>query len=319
MKTYLLLFAAALNSAAVLAQVAINPNGNPANSDAALDVDFSDKGFLPPRVALSASSSPAPLNAHHEGMVVYNTVALNDVVPGLYYNDGTAWKPLRTEYSAGQGIEINGNVISTSGGGAFECGTATVPVSHDPSDGASAEMKNVTYGTVSMGGNCWIDRNLGASVIASSSTDNTESAGGWFWQFNRKQGYKHTGSVRTPNTTWITSINEDSNWTAANDPCLETLGQGWRVPLYSEFNVLLFDFGISTYLGWYSSPLKMHAAGRLASASGSLVNRGLDGRYMTASQSANSDAHVLVFGSQTGNAMSQTEKASGFSVRCIRD
>jgi len=37
-----------------------------------------------------------------------------------------------------------------------------------------------------------------------SATDNTDAAAGWYWQFNRKQGYK-TG----PTPTWtITSITE---------------------------------------------------------------------------------------------------------------
>jgi len=51
----------------------------------------STKGLLYPRVALTATTSPAPLTAHVEGMTVYNTDSVNDVTPGLYYNDGSKW------------------------------------------------------------------------------------------------------------------------------------------------------------------------------------------------------------------------------------
>jgi len=51
-------------------------------------------------------------------MVVYNTATANDVVPGLYVNDGSKWVALiPVIYTAGDGVEINNNVISTSGGG----------------------------------------------------------------------------------------------------------------------------------------------------------------------------------------------------------
>lgn len=61
------------------------------NSNAALDITSSNKGFLPPRIALTSTSQASPLNAHVEGMVVYNTSSENGLSPGLYINDGTKW------------------------------------------------------------------------------------------------------------------------------------------------------------------------------------------------------------------------------------
>jgi hypothetical protein len=61
------------------------------NADALLDVSSTTKGLLLPRVALTSTTSFAPLSAHVAGMTVYNTATAGDVVPGTYQNDGTKW------------------------------------------------------------------------------------------------------------------------------------------------------------------------------------------------------------------------------------
>jgi len=55
------------------------------------NTDNSTKGLLLPRVALVATMNASPLTAHVKGMYVYNTATANDVLPGVYYNDGTKW------------------------------------------------------------------------------------------------------------------------------------------------------------------------------------------------------------------------------------
>ncbi|MCF6182035.1 hypothetical protein [Lutibacter sp.] len=62
------------------------------NTNAQLEVAATNKGFLPPRVALTSTTSASPLAAHVAGMVVYNTATAGDVIPGLYVNNGTAWE-----------------------------------------------------------------------------------------------------------------------------------------------------------------------------------------------------------------------------------
>lgn len=71
--------------------VAINTTQTPANPSAGLDVNFTNKGLLIPRVALSATTSSSPLTVHVAGMLVYNTATIGDVKPGLYFNNGTKW------------------------------------------------------------------------------------------------------------------------------------------------------------------------------------------------------------------------------------
>lgn len=73
--------------------VGINATGTAPNASAGLDVDFTDKGVLIPRVALTSTTSFAPLAAHVAGMVIYNTATTGNVTPGFYYNNGSAWIP----------------------------------------------------------------------------------------------------------------------------------------------------------------------------------------------------------------------------------
>ncbi|MDQ1803956.1 hypothetical protein RAH57_08145 [Chryseobacterium sp. CKR4-1] len=71
------------------AQVGINTTTP--NSNSVLDLTSDNRGFLPPRLALSSINSPSPLSEHVAGMVVYNIAKVNDVSPGLYVNDGVQW------------------------------------------------------------------------------------------------------------------------------------------------------------------------------------------------------------------------------------
>ncbi|NML69067.1 hypothetical protein HHL23_04585 [Chryseobacterium sp. RP-3-3] len=89
------------------------------NANAALDIVSTNKGLLPPRVALTATNSPAPLASNVAGMVVYNTAtagtAPNNVVPGLYYNNGTIWVPTTDTAPATSVLNTSaGNNLSTT-------------------------------------------------------------------------------------------------------------------------------------------------------------------------------------------------------------
>lgn len=74
------------------------------NINAALDVTSSTKGVKLPSVALLATNNSSPLSAHIGGMLVYNTATAgtlpNNVIPGLYVNDGTKWVNLETPEAA---------------------------------------------------------------------------------------------------------------------------------------------------------------------------------------------------------------------------
>jgi hypothetical protein len=79
--------------------------------------------------------------------------------------------------------------------------TCGAPITVNHVAGTTAPVtKTVTYGTVSnIPGEiskCWITSNLGASQQATAVDDATEPSAGWYWQYNRKQGYKHV--MRNP-------------------------------------------------------------------------------------------------------------------------
>lgn len=68
------------------------------SASAKLEVAATDKGFLPPRVALTASNVFTPITGTSSaaaGLLIYNTAtagsAPNNVVPGYYYWNGSAW------------------------------------------------------------------------------------------------------------------------------------------------------------------------------------------------------------------------------------
>lgn len=81
--------------------VAINSTGNAPDASAGLDITFTDKGVLLPRVALTTKNAAGPITSPATGLIVYNTVtggtAPNNVNPGFYYWNGSSWDRLRTE------------------------------------------------------------------------------------------------------------------------------------------------------------------------------------------------------------------------------
>jgi uncharacterized protein (TIGR02145 family) len=214
-----------------------------------------------------------------------------------------------------------GNQVSfTTTSAGFVCGN-TLTISHIAGEVAPVN-KTVNYGTVetNLTGStkCWITQNLGADHQATAATDNTEASAGWYWQFNRKQGFKHDGTTRTPNTTWITSINENSDWLPANDPCTLLLGSGWRLPTGTEWETANATGGWDNYNETFGSVIKLHAAGCLGFSGGSLYGRGSYGYYWSSSQGDSDDGRYLVFSSGV-SGMSYGNKEYGFSARCLRD
>jgi hypothetical protein len=182
--------------------------------------------------------------------------------------------------------------------------------------------KSVRYGVVETdltGENkCWITQNLGASNVAGGPTDDTEASAGWYWQFNRKQGYQHEGGIRTPSIAWITGIEESSNWAIENDPCTILLGRGWRIPTETEWTNTDRNGGWDTYIDAYASVLKVHSAGGLAENDGSIFDRGGGGGYWSNLQYDFTSGSVLVVNSWY-SGVTMFPKAIGASIRCIKD
>jgi hypothetical protein len=335
-----------LCSSAVFAQMGVNANGSQPDASAGMDVSFSDKGFLPPRVALTATNAATPVAAPALGLLVYNTAVAgappNNVMAGYYYWDGAKWVAVSVNPGASVGdmrywdgtqwvivpAGTNGQFLSFRYGrpvwadAAFACGTS-VTVNHVA--GAVAPVtKSVTYGTVTgIPGElskCWTTRNLGASRQATAVNDGSEASAGWYWQFNRKQGYKHDGSNRTPNTTWNNYIYENIGWSATNDPCTIELGTTWRIPSRSEWSNINAAGSWVNWNGPWNSALKLHAAGEIYYNTGVLIDRGVYGYNWSNTNSEGSLGYTFFFGNPLDFCdVTEDRKPSGMPLRCIRD
>jgi hypothetical protein len=263
-------------------------------SSASLDVTSTNTGVLFPRITTTQRNLIASPAA---GLIIYNTEKNTmDVF------DGTIWKSMTPEQP-------------------FTCGLSIV-INHLVSGGVAPVNKTVEYGTVTgipgEPAKCWITSNLGADHQATAVSDATEASAGWYWQFNRKQGYKHDGTTRTPNTTWITYISEESGWLPANDPCSIELGSLWRIPTESELNNIRNAGDWSSWTGPWNSGLKLHAAGYLGDT-GSLTWRGTNG-FSWSSVQSDATRGVVIYFSSTGCGLSPWyNKQKGISVRCIRE
>jgi uncharacterized protein (TIGR02145 family) len=200
----------------------------------------------------------------------------------------------------------------------FSCGSA-VTANHIAGNVAPV-TKTVTYGTVtSIPGEpfkCWITSNLGASQQATAVNDGSEASAGWYWQFNRKQGYKYDGA-RIPNTAWIESISENSDWIAANDPCTLELGGDWHIPTITEWSNVDASGNWTNWNGPWNSGLKIHAAGFLSSSDGSLYFRGTYANLWSSTQNSASNGSFMTSYSSASNVFNNS-KTFAFSLRCLK-
>ena len=183
-------------------------------------------------------------------------------------------------------------------------------------------IKTVTYGTVTNipgeTSKCWITRNLGATQQPNTAFDGSEAAAGWYWQFNKQQGYKHDGTTRTPNTTWIAAITENSDWIANNDPCSLLLGSAWRLPTDAEWTNVNAAGNWTNWSGPWNSGLQLHSAGYLNFSDGSMANRGTFGYYWSSLRWDANYGLCLIFANGS-SGVGASNKASGKAIRCIRD
>lgn len=145
------------------------------NAAAKLDITATNKGFLPPRVALTAANVFAPVTglsgatelATAAGLLIYNTAtagtAPNNVVPGYYYWNGTAW------------IQISGGLVIESRSAGF---TLTAADNNKLFFINSASTVTVTVPSLPIGFSCQlIQVGAGTVTFAPSSTTLNSASG----------------------------------------------------------------------------------------------------------------------------------------------
>jgi uncharacterized protein (TIGR02145 family) len=182
-------------------------------------------------------------------------------------------------------------------------------------------------------GQTWMDRNLGATQAATSSTD--AASYGDLYQWGRgSDGHQlrtspttstlsstdqpeHGSFILAPNSPadWRSSQNDDlwQEVNGGNNPC----PSGYRLPTYSELDAERLSWSSNDAAGAFASPLKLPMTGFRASNYGSLVGVGYSGRYWSSTGSGTGSIGINI-GSGGAN-MLIFDRASGVSVRCLKD
>lgn len=112
------LFSTLVASSVYSQNVSINTTGASPAASAGLDVDFTNKGLLIPRVALTATNSALPVTSPATSLLVYNTAtagsAPNNVTPGYYFWTGSAWTRLSNGTQGGWDLQGNTGTSATN-------------------------------------------------------------------------------------------------------------------------------------------------------------------------------------------------------------
>jgi uncharacterized protein (TIGR02145 family) len=185
---------------------------------------------------------------------------------------------------------------------------------------------------VSTTGKIWMDRNLGASQVATSSTD--AASYGDLYQWGRgTDGHQIRTSATTatlsstdqpangnfilPNNSgdWRSTTN-DNLWqgvSGVNNPC----PTGYRIPTETEWNAERLSWSSTTSGGAFASPLRLPLAGYRAYSDGLLTGAGSVSWYWSSTASS-PNSKPLIFNSNEA-FMTNGARTNGYSVRCIKD
>jgi hypothetical protein len=122
-----LLFLVLLFPVLTMSQVGIGTGASAPDASAQLEVKSSTRGFLPPRVALTATNATAPITSPVAGLLVYNTATAgtspNNVTPGFYFYSGSAW--VRLIVPTDNAANVTGTVAIANGGTGSVTGSIT--------------------------------------------------------------------------------------------------------------------------------------------------------------------------------------------------
>ena len=187
-------------------------------------------------------------------------------------------------------------------------------------------------------GETWMDRNLGASQVATSSTD--AAAYGDLYQWGRAaDGHQSrtSGTTTTKATTavpgggnawdslFIIGPEEFGDWLLRRDNTLWQGGSGinnpcpagFRLPTKEEWEAERLSWATNDAAGAFDSPLKLTAGGYRNRTNGVLSITGELGYYWG---QARTNPGMLFFNSiGVAYTAPTVERANGYSVRCIKD
>ncbi|MCT4582110.1 MAG: fibrobacter succinogenes major paralogous domain-containing protein [Flavobacteriales bacterium] len=197
--------------------------------------------------------------------------------------------------------------------------------------GIPTEVSDVMNPTT---GRTWMDRNLGASRIAITRTD--ELAYGDLYQWGRDSDGHHCRNSSSTNTNSSTSnpshgdfvietttpfdwrVPQNNNlWQGVNginNPC----PKGYRLPTATELNEERLSWsGGNNSVGAFGSPLKFTTAGYRDPSNGAINYIGNIGYYWSSTITGLSSRCLSIYNTSAG--IDTYNRATGFSVRCIKN
>ena len=179
-------------------------------------------------------------------------------------------------------------------------------------------------------GKIWLDRNLGATQVATSSTDAASYGDLYQWGRNTDGHQIRTSTTAagpvasgseganfiTSSGDWLTG-QDDTRWNGstkgAHDPC----PSGFRVPTDTELEAERVIWNTNNALGAFNSALKLPVAGYRGLSTGALTNVGSHGFYWSSTVSGTAARRLDFSSSDAG--MNALDRANAFSVRCIKE
>ncbi len=197
-------------------------------------------------------------------------------------------------------------------------------------NGVVTVVNDVTNPTTGL---TWMDRNLGASQVATSSTD--QNAYGDLYQWGRRaDGHQcrtspttatlssvdqpaHGNFILAPNAPYDWRSPQNTNlWqgvNGVNNPC----PNGYRLPTETELNNERLSWGSNNGAGAFAAPLKWTLAGYRNGGNGTLYVVGSGGYYWSSAVSG-TDSRYLYFSSSSAY-MNDYNRSYGFTVRCLKN
>jgi len=298
-------------------------------------------------------TSATTLDQTHN-VVLCNTGAYTVTLPAAASNTGKVYY-IKNIDSDGDNINIDGNGSETING-------ATTYVLHSYNDGIrivsdgtgwhvieeslspvyeksftaiNCDASTFTWNDVTNAttGETWMDRNLGATQVATSSTDADSYGDLYQWGRLKDEHQCRTSSTSATNSAdnvpghgdFITEGSSPYDWRdvqntnlwqgarGINNPC----PGGYRLPTEAELEAERTSWGSNNAAGAFGSVLKLPMAGYRYRGDGSLFNVGIDGLYWSSTVSGTS-GRVLYFVSSNASMFTYF-RANGYSVRCLKD
>ena len=212
-------------------------------------------------------------------------------------------------------------VTATNSGGTSTPSTASTSVT-------PSAIPTVTSST----GKIWMDRNLGASQIATNSND--VDAYGDLYQWGRAtDGHQSRTSLKTSTQSSTDQpahgdfIVNDVDWRRSentnlwqgvdgvNNPC----PSGFRLPTIAEWEAERKKWSSYDANGAFASMLKLPTAGYRINSTGALYVSGSAGFYSSSTVAKNRTLRALRFTVSSSVTTDELSRARGLSVRCIKN